>query len=303
MVKRYSHTYVLPYVFCHRCLTFSDLLMVVSTFLLVVIIIVLAASSFFIITVSSFESSTTTNNNGRFSRISKQLSRRHRAFVLGGTIKFVGNASARLSIPSPIIINNVDNSNDKENKKSLSNFLTTPASDTVLLGKTSTCTRIEDGTSTNTNQGGGEELWECRQASVAFFGLQISPVFTNRLERSTNKNEVTITLLDSRSEVEGGRLGNTLASVMKKSKFEGRNTITWQENYDAMLPQQDDILLEGKLNLTLTITLPPFLPLPPGFNAIGSKIVERTCAERLKQNLNEVSDAYRLWTLEEHHHQ
>ena len=220
--------------------------------------------------------------------------------MLGGTIKFVGNASARLSIPSPIIINNVDNSNDKENKKSLSNFLTTPASDTVLLGKTSICTRIEDGTSTN--QGGGGELWECRQASVAFFGLQISPVFTNRLERSTNKNEVTITLLDSRSEVEGGRLGNTLASVMKKSKFEGRNTITWQENYDALLPQQEDFLLDGKLNLTLTITLPPFLPLPPGFNAIGSKIVERTCAERLKQNLNEVSDAYRLWTREEHHH-
>lgn len=274
--------------------------MVVSTFLLVVIIIVLAASSFSIITVSSFESSTT-NNNGRFSRITKKLSRRHRAFVLGGTIKFVGNASARLSIPSPIIINNVDN-NDKENKKSLSNFLTTPASDTVLLGKTSICTRIEDGTSTNQGVVGGGELWECRQASVAFFGLQISPVFTNRLERSTTKNEVTITLLDSRSEVEGGRLGNTLASVMKKSKFEGRNTITWQENYDAMLPQQEDFLLEGKLNLTLTITLPPFLPLPPGFNAIGSKIVERTCAERLKQNLNEISDAYRLWTLEEHNH-
>lgn len=272
-------------------------LMVVSTFLFVVIIIFLAASSFFIITVSSFESSTT-NNNGRFSRISKQLSTRHRAFVLGGTIKFVGNASARLSIPSPIIINSVDNSNGKENKKSLSNFLTTPASDTVLLGKTSICTRIEDGTSTNTNQGGGGELWECRQASVAFFGLQISPVFTNRLERSTNKNEVTITLLDSRSEVEGGRLGNTFASVMKKSKFEGQNTITWKE----LGVQQEDFLLEGKLNLTLTITLPPFLPLPPGFNAIGSKIVERTCAERLKQNLNEVSDAYRLWTREEHHH-
>ena len=273
--------------------------MVVSTFLLVVIIIVLAASSLFIITVSSFESSTT-NNNGRFSRISKQLSRRHRAFVLGGTIKFMGNASARLSIPSPIIINNVDNSNDKENRKSLSNFLTTPASDTVLLGKTSICTRIEDGTSTNqgVGGGGGGELWECRQASVAFFGMQISPVFTNRLERSSAENEVTITLLDSRSEVEGGRLGNTFASVMKKSKFEGRNTITWKE----LGVQQEDFLLEGKLNLTLTITLPPFLPLPPGFNAIGSKIVERTCAERLKQNLNEVSDAYRLWTREEHHH-
>jgi len=269
--------------------------MVVSTFLLVVIIIVLAASSFFIITVSSFESSTTTNNNGRFSLITKQLSRRHRAFVLGGTIKFVGNANARLSIPSLTIINNVDN-NYKENRKSLSNFLTSAASDTVLLGKTSTCTRIEDGTSTNQGVGGGGELWECRQASVAFFGMQISPVFTNRLERSTTKNEVTITFLDSRSEVEGGRLGNTLASVMKKSKFEGRNTITWKEL------QQEDFLLEGKLNLTLTITLPPFLPLPPGFNAIGSKIVERTCAERLKQNLNEVSDAYRLWTLEEHNH-
>jgi hypothetical protein len=273
--------------------------MVVSKFLLVVIIIVLTSSSFFITIVSSFESSST-NNNGRFSRITKQLSRRHRAFVLGGTIKFVGNANARLSIPSPTISinNNVDDKNDKENRKSLSKFLTSPASDTVLLGKTSTCTRIEDEKSTNQDEGEGGELWECRQASVSFFGMQISPVFTNRLERSTTMNEVTITLLDSTSEVEGGRLGNTLASVMKKSKFEGRNTITWKE----VGVQQEEFLLEGKLNLTLTITLPPFLPLPPGFNAIGSKIVERTCAERLKQNLVEVSDAYQLWTREDNHH-
>jgi hypothetical protein len=211
----------------------------------------------------------------------------------------VGNANARLSIPSSPTIsinNNVDNSNDKENRKSLSKFLTSPASDTVLLGKTSTCTRIEDEKSTN--QGEGGELWECRQASVAFFGMQISPVFINRLVRSTTMNEVTITLLDSTSEVEGGRLGNTLASVMKKSKFDGRNTITWKE-----LDQEEKMIhLEGKLNLTLTITLPPFLPLPPGFNAIGSKIVERTCAERLKQNLVEVSDAYQLWTREDNHH-
>ena len=203
-----------------------------------------------------------------------------------------------MNAPTISINNNVDDKNDKENRKSLSKFLTSPASDTVLLGKTSTCTRIED--EKFTNQGGGEggELWECRQANVAFFGMQISPVFINRLERTTTKNEVTITLLDSTSEVEGGRLGNTLASVMKKSKFEGRNTITWKE-----LEQQEEMIhLEGKLNLTLTITLPPFLPLPPGFNAIGSKIVERTCAERLKQNLVEVSDAYQLWTREDNHH-
>jgi hypothetical protein len=216
-------------------------------------------------------------------------SRSLRTQPLFGTLKFSGTANARVCIPPPIITEDED--------KSLSKFLTTPASDTVLLGRgTSTCTRMDGGDST----GEGGELWECRQASIGWFGMKLVPVFINRIEKNPAEKMVVVSIIDAKTEVQDGRLGNTLASAMKKSKFQGRNAITWKEQNDA-----DDASntsggarscdLEGNLKLTLTITLPPFLPLPPGFNAIGSKIVERTCAERLRQNLIEVSDAYLIW--------
>jgi hypothetical protein len=94
---------------------------------------------------------------------------------------------------------------------------------------------------------------------------------------------VVVSIIDARTEVgtevkQGGRLGNVLASAMQRSTFAGRNAITWREHSVASdtAGGARSCDLEGNLKLTLTITLPPFLPLPLGFNTIGSKIVERT---------------------------
>mmetsp|Transcript_9544 Transcript_9544/g.21527 ORF Transcript_9544/g.21527 Transcript_9544/m.21527 type:complete len:253 (-) Transcript_9544:2019-2777(-) len=210
---------------------------------------------------------------------------------LFGTIRFVGTANARLSTP-PII------ANDPDEDKSLSIFLTTSASDPVLLGtegNADRAQRIDD------NQSSSGELWEVKQGSVGWFGMTLVPIFVNQIEKNPAENpasgNVVISIIDAKTEIEqGGRFGNKLASVMKKSIFEGRNVVAWRQNDDAS--SDADALsyaLEGDLKLTIEINLPPYLPIPPGFNAIGSKIVQRTCKVRLQQNLSDISDAYSFW--------
>lgn len=225
-----------------------------------------------------------TNVASSFESFNSRSLRTPRSRPLFGTIKFVGTANALLSIPPPIITGDED--------KSLSKFLSSPSSDTALLGR-GTLT-IMDGGGDSTGEGG--LLWECRQASVRWFGMEVAPIFINRIDKNPSEKTVVVSIIDARTEVEqGGRLGNVLASAMQRSTFSGRNAITWKEYASDTAGGARSCDLEGNLKLTLTITLPPFLPLPPGFNTIGSKIVERTCTERLRQNLSELSDAYLIW--------
>ena len=171
---------------------------------------------------------------------------------LFGTIRFVGDASARLETPSTTL-------GDQDEDNSLSAFLTSSASDGVLLGAKKGAGAISECTKMDADGGSGE-LWECRQASIDWFGMTLTPVFTNRIEKNESSQNVVISIIDAQTEVQqGGRLGNTLASAMKRSEFEGRNAVSWTENGSSQ-----SYTLDGNLKLTLTINLPPFLPLPPG---------------------------------------
>ena len=194
---------------------------------------------------------------------------------LAGTIRFVGKASASAS-GDAILFND-----DEVDDKSLSKFLSSDASNRILLG-------------TDDTKLIGDSIYECRQGSVAWFGLSLIPIFVNRIDRGTagsgsqEDGKVTTSIVEARTEVSGGGLGNVLASAMKRSEFEGRTIVSWKEG-------KSSYQIEGDLVLNLTIKLPRILPLPPGFNAIGSKIVERTCKERLKQNLLDIKAAYIEW--------
>lgn len=195
---------------------------------------------------------------------------------LAGTIRFVGRASA--SVSGDTILPEDDDGNEK----SLYKFLSSASSNKVLLGTDNTKLISSAATA-------GETSWECVQKSVEWFGMTLTPIFVNRIERgSEEEGKVITSIVEARTDVQGGGLGNALASAMKRSVFEGRTIVTWKE-------RDSTYYIEGDLELNLTLKLPRLLPLPPGFNAIGSKIVERTCRERLTQNLIDIKDAYTEW--------
>jgi len=86
-----------------------------------------------------------------------------------------------------------------------------------------------------------------------------------RIEKTDeDTGKVVVSIIEAQTEVEnGGRLGNTLANTMKKSQFEGRNAVSWTEQNaiddDTAMKSYN---IEGSLQLTLTIDLPSFLPIP-----------------------------------------
>mmetsp|Transcript_13251 Transcript_13251/g.19848 ORF Transcript_13251/g.19848 Transcript_13251/m.19848 type:complete len:232 (+) Transcript_13251:145-840(+) len=201
--------------------------------------------------------------------------------VFAGTIRFVGIASA--SVRGDAIPSNVDEGNDK----SLSKFLSSDESNKILLG-------TDNFSSAST--AAGDVIYECIQGSIAWFGLTLIPIFINRIERgitagsfgSQEEGRVITSIEEAGTDVQGGGLGSALESAMKLSEFDGRTIVTWKEGNSSYH-------IEGDLVLNLTIKLPRILPLPPGFNAIGSKIFERICRERLQQNLLDTKAAYIQW--------
>eukprot|EP00804_Cyclotella_cryptica_P006813 CCRYP_010945-RA/>CCRYP_010945-RA protein AED:0.13 eAED:0.11 QI:0/-1/0/1/-1/1/1/0/243 len=234
---------------------------------------------------------------------------------LFGTIRFKGNAKADLTASVPPRGLHGDESDITNYNRTLTSFLSSSDSDAILLG-------MKDGSAGGIAQvrkietqspaspsvlersRGNSVTWECRQSKIEWFGMTLVPIFTNVIERSestthpsSGSGTVVISIIDAKTEVQnGGRLGGTLASAMKRSVFEGRYIVFWREEHGEHESMR--YTLEGDIELSLTINLPPFVPLPPGFNSIGSRIVERTCRDRLRQNLRDVSDAYVDWVHE-----
>ena len=210
--------------------------------------------------------------------------------ALFGTIRFVGKAQADLIATIPPTLDPGGISSDR----TLSKFMLSSDSDAILLGM-----KEDGGVAQVTKLQSQKEssTWECRQSSIEWFGMTLVPIFTNVIERSETIDRdkdgtVMISIIDATTQVEnGGKLGSALASAMRRSVFEGRNVVLWKEREN----DDNSYKLVGDIELSLTINLPPFLPLPPGFNRIGSRIVERTCKERLRQNLRDVSNAYHDW--------
>lgn len=208
-----------------------------------------------------------------------------------GTIRFKGKAQADLTATIPPTLHG----DYVSSNRTLSTFLSSSESDAILLGMKQGDGGVARVTKVQTDQ--QASTWECRQSSIEWFGMTLIPIFTNVIERSEaldkrSDGSVIISIIDAQTQVEnGGKIGSALASAMRRSIFEGRNIVFWKEQ------EQDDLSykLMGDIELNLTINLPPFMPLPPGFNTIGSRIVERTCRERLRQNLRDVSDAYHHW--------
>lgn len=131
-------------------------------------------------------------------------------------------------------------------------------------------------------------LWDCIQPTIGWFGLKLSPVFTNQLDRSHQRAVVTI--VDARTDIISGRIaGSVISTVMEKATFVGRNAVSCKDHDEGVWTLSSDF------SLTLQVPFPPLVLLPPGFNTIGSRIVSSTCEKRVTENLEGLREAYLAW--------
>lgn len=192
--------------------------------------------------------------------------------ALEATIDFKGEASTSIHVPFPSHAASPDHT--------LPNWLLSPReSDKFFLG--------------TDNVRPNSDAWEALQPSVDWFGLELVPVFVIKLERCAESQRVSTNIQEARCDILSGTntvTGKIVSKLMKQSTFHGGNTVAWRDNADS-----DGWILQANLSLTLSIPLPAFLPLPPGFNSIGSRIVKSTCRKRLQQNVVDLQEAYLQW--------
>eukprot|EP00568_Trieres_chinensis_P001298 CAMPEP_0183312246 /NCGR_PEP_ID=MMETSP0160_2-20130417/40912_1 /TAXON_ID=2839 ORGANISM="Odontella Sinensis, Strain Grunow 1884" /NCGR_SAMPLE_ID=MMETSP0160_2 /ASSEMBLY_ACC=CAM_ASM_000250 /LENGTH=269 /DNA_ID=CAMNT_0025477063 /DNA_START=53 /DNA_END=859 /DNA_ORIENTATION=+ len=149
----------------------------------------------------------------------------------------------------------------------------------------------------------GGSIWDCPQAPVEWFGLDLAPVFINHIDRDEARARVMVTIVDARSEFgeSGGKVSDIVGGLMKRSTFDGKSVFAW-EDVMSWHPSNDKVDIEGRgwtlnadLSLTLKVPLSRFTPVPPGFNSVGSRIVQRTCRKRLERTLEDLREAYFEW--------
>lgn len=204
-------------------------------------------------------------------------SRRHNTRI-NGTIEFQGESTTSIEIPFP-------SSNMHDNKKSLSTWmLSHELSDPFFLGS-SNYQKRSDGS------------YDAFQPTVDWFGLELMPIFVIQVKRDGEEQTVAAMIKEARNEIVGKNkdsvTGRLVARVMGGSTFQGGNTVHWSES-----ESKDGWIVQADLSLTLSIQLPRYLPLPPGFNAIGSRIVKSTCKSRLKKFVVHLQEAYLEWAEE-----
>jgi len=187
---------------------------------------------------------------------------------LYGTINLAGDSSSKIQFE-------VD-----PTQPSFEEWLQSSASDKGLLGAKAAKQR-PDG------------LWDCRQPGIAFFGLDLVPIFVNKIVRTPTG--VIVSILEARTDVRDGRANLAVAAVMEKSTFVGRSIINTRT-----IGKTNSVSVD--LSLTLQAPLPPFVLLPPGFNSIGSAIIENTCRTRTTSFLEDLKKSYREWAREANKH-
>jgi len=225
---------------------------------------------------------------------------------LYATIKFAGESSTTMDIPMP---NNVTSSISSAaaasipSKYLLTDWLSSTEATEFFLGTSNYKKRSDDDDDDYTHDNKTHDgLWDTVQPPVDWFGLTLSPVFVIQLSHSEGR--LVTNIREARSDVLSGKdspTGRLVSRLMNKSTFQGGNTVTWKtKNSDHHHHHNNSgWTLTLSVSLTLIIDLPPFLPVPPGFNSIGSRIIKSTCRKRLDQLAIDMRDAYLEWANEQ----
>ena len=200
-------------------------------------------------------------------------------------VNFAGDSSSNVFIPHP----NVPSTGKPNPARSLTAYLRSTASDGLLLGTSNYALREKD------------QLYEAYQPEIDWFGLQLVPVFVNKIDRPEDTEEVVyVDIMEARTDIAGGRPpGNrakAIADIMKRSEFTGRYELLWEK---ASCRRGAGWSLNGDLTLVLSVPLPKLVPLPPGFNNVGSRIVRTTCRKRVEEQLQLLREGYIEWAEQE----
>lgn len=136
-------------------------------------------------------------------------------------------------------------------------------------------------------------LWDCRQPRVTWFGLDLVPVFVNRIDRTPFSDTVVVSIVQARTDIlqddKKRGINQAIASVMEESTYVGKTVIQARE-YDGIF-----CTVSVDLSLTLQIPLPRFALLPPGFNMVWRSIIRKSCRTRTKAFLQSLVQAYQSW--------
>ena len=252
------------------------------------LVVVVAVLSGFLVSVHSFVSPASHHCHYPCIRHIKQATTSRSVRLSANQLSFSGDSKASIRIPFP--------------KDSFRSWLHSSDSNLRLLGS-------DDATQQQQQEEEEDEgLWYCPQPRVEFLGLDLVPVFVNRLEHSPHDGSTTVHIVEAKTEILQSSANNAanrlVASLMERATFQGKSVIRVdddeeEEEYDG---ENDDAgnnprcRLSVDLNLKLQVPLPRFLPLPPGFNSIGSAIVRRTGQTRTKQLLQDLEQDFKEFT-------
>jgi len=192
-----------------------------------------------------------------------------------GAINFEGSGSSEINISLP---------SGATQERSLEAFLRCEESDCILLGSDNFRA---------TGSSGNSKLYQVTQPSIEWFGSRLVSTFTNRIERPAKQSKIMISIVEAQTQVLSGNNtgGGLMSRIMQRSTFTGGTVLTWQIS-------GNNYVLKADIQLNLSVDVPRFLPLPPGFNTIGSQIVSSTCKSRIQQNVKHIKDAYTKWALQ-----
>ena len=149
----------------------------------------------------------------------------------------------------------------------------------------------------------GNGIYKAELSSISWFGMELVPIFFQRIsfddEDSDNDEHIMrikISIEDSEVHYQkSSKIGGLVERVMKKCSFQGSNNLKC-----CKIDQRDgeeQWMLSSDFSLNLKIPLMSRLMiLPPGFNAIGSKIVKSTVENKVKENLFRLAEEYHAFS-------
>ena len=206
----------------------------------------------------------------------------------GRQIDFSGSSSHQIQVKPEI------SQGTGRGCQSLPNWLASARSHPHLLGS--------DDVSQN-----GDGTYTSVLPALEFFGMELVPTFVQRISLQNNKNKeagvsgsnskdslsLNVSIEDSSVNAsQSSRIGNLVERVMKTCSFQGSNELTCTPISGTNGEEYWELSSDFTLNMQFYLGS-RLMVLPPGFNTIGSRIVERTVKKRVKDNLLQLAEKYR----------